>query len=151
MTLSPGTERQLKAAAVIGYSVFSGLLVLVITEELIRLKLRPFLGFFDIPLSRVVRYAFFAIAALTILAILVVRRKLLRRRPGEEGSAFGARLTRLTVIILGLAEVPGLLGFVLFLLFGHNQDFYALLFVSALLIFMFFPRRSVWEELIHYQ
>lgn len=45
-----------------------------------------------------------------------------------------------------LSEAPGILGLILFLLGGLNIDFYLLLFASLLLVFMYFPRRSGWEE-----
>jgi hypothetical protein len=34
----------------------------------------------------------------------------------------------------------------LFLVRGLNRDFYALIFVSLILIFMYFPRLASWNE-----
>jgi hypothetical protein len=45
-----------------------------------------------------------------------------------------------------LAEVPAILGLVMFLIGGSAADFYKLLFASLVLAFIHFPRRSAWEE-----
>jgi len=45
-----------------------------------------------------------------------------------------------------LGEIPGILGLGLFLLSGYNIDFYVLVFASLLLVFMYFPRRTAWDE-----
>ena len=41
--------------------------------------------------------------------------------------------------------MPAIIGLVLFFLGGLYKDFYVLLFVSLVLIFMYFPRLKNWE------
>ncbi|MCX6565278.1 MAG: hypothetical protein NTW38_02455, partial [Candidatus Aminicenantes bacterium] len=58
-------------------------------------------------------------------------------------SLFGTAL-----IDLVLAEIPAILGLVLFLIAGYNWDFYILLFVSLFLLFMYLPRLKNWEDIL---
>ena len=51
-------------------------------------------------------------------------------------------------IDLTLAEIPAILGLVLFLIAGYNRDFYVLLFVSLFLLFMYLPRLKSWEDIL---
>lgn len=151
MDLSPDMERRFKDAVVVGFSLFLSLGVLLAAEELIRWKLRPFFGFAGGHSGRSVRYIFFAAAALVILVIKTMRKRALRMRPEEDKARFASRLAWMTLSIMALAVVPALLGFVLFLLFGLNIDYYILMFVSLFLVFMFFPRRSSWVDTISFQ
>ncbi len=151
MILSPGTERRFKNAVAVGFSLFFSLAILLAAEELIRWKLRPFFGFVGGPSGRIVRYISFAAAALIILVIKSMRGRALRMRPEEDKTRFAFRLAWMTLLIMALSVVPALLGFVLFLLFGLNIDFYILMFVSLFLVFMFFPRRSSWVDIISFQ
>jgi hypothetical protein len=66
----------------------------------------------------------------------------------EDGAAAVRSLFRATVIGLALAEVPALAGLALTLLAGLNMDFYILEFVSAVLVFMYFPRAAAWESVL---
>jgi hypothetical protein len=81
-----------------------------------------------------------------VILIRVLRHILLKRSAGDDRKTALHRLERATLVTLVLAEVPGLLGLVLFLIGGLNIDFYFLLFASLLLVFMYFPRRPGWED-----
>jgi len=62
-----------------------------------------------------------------------------------------SRLFDLTVLTLCLAEIPALLGLILFLIAGYNRDFYILLFVSLFLLFMYLPRLKNWEDILEHR
>src|SRR5712691_3235756 len=55
------------------------------------------------------------------------------------------RLVTTAVITAALAEVPAILGLVLFMLFGLRGDFYALFALSLALEAIYFPRLDGWR------
>lgn len=146
MDFEDDLRRHLRTVSLIGVSIGVSLLIDLGLEELIRARFKPFFGFARIADRQTLRYGFFGLAAAALAIILVLRHVLLKRPSGDDRKAALHRLERATVLTLVLAEVPALLGLVLFLLGGLNADFYILLSASALLVIMFFPRRSGWEE-----
>jgi hypothetical protein len=66
--------------------------------------------------------------------------------PQADSKAVLIRLQRTAILTMVLGEIPSILGLGLFLVTGSNVDFYVLLFASLLLVFMYFPRRTAWEE-----
>ena len=50
------------------------------------------------------------------------------------------------VAVAGLAEIPAILGLVLFMVSGLRADFYALLTLSLALLATWFPRLESWRE-----
>jgi hypothetical protein len=114
--------------------------------EYIRARFGPFSGFLAVSDPKLLRYAFFALAIATVIAIRALRPRLLRKVAGDDDKTALHRIQRAFLMTIVLAEVPGTLGLLLFLMAGLNIDFYFLLFASLLLVFMYFPRRSAWEE-----
>jgi hypothetical protein len=82
-----------------------------------------------------------------VVLVRLAARSALRVRPGEDQRGLVSRLSRASVVTSALAEIPAVLGLVLFLLTGLSRDFYPLLFVSLFLEFMYFPRLRVWQDL----
>jgi len=138
-------RRTHRTATIIGTAVLSALAVTAIIEEVVRASCRPFTGFAAVENFVVLRYAFYAAAVAVVILLRVVHGGLLRRR-SEEREAALRRLAQANVVTLALAEIPSVLGLALFLLGGFNRDFYVLLFVSLVLVFMYFPRRRTWER-----
>ncbi|MGD1009908.1 MAG: hypothetical protein ABR951_07150 [Candidatus Aminicenantales bacterium] len=139
-------RRHLRTVSLISVSIGASLLLDFGLEEFIRARFKPFYGFAGIAHLQPLRYGFFGLAAAALALILVLRHALLKRPRGDDRKTALHRLERATVLTLVLAQVPALLGLVLFLLGGLNTDFYILLSASILLVIMFFPRRSGWEE-----
>jgi len=146
MDLEDELRRHLRTVSLIGVSIGTSLLIDVGLEEFIRARFKPFYGFAGIADLQPLRYVFFGLAAAALALILALRHALLKRSPGDDRKTGLHKLERATVLTFVLAEVPALLGLVLFLLGGLNADFYILLSASMLLVIMFFPRRSGWEE-----
>jgi len=138
--------RHLRTVTMIGVSVIVSLLLYLGVEEFIRARFRPFSGFVAVSDLQRLRYAAFGLAILGVVMIRVSRQALLRRSSRDDEKAARHRLQRTSLLTLVLAEVPAVLGLVLFFVGGLNIDFYLLLLVSILLVFMYFPRRSAWEE-----
>lgn len=141
-------SRRLRTAQAVGAIVMASILVLLLIEELVRTRLAPFQGWAELGGRRMaLRYGIYIGAAAVMVAIRLIQAVVLKKRPAAETSE--TRLRRVfaaSVTVLVLTEVPAVLGFILFLLGGYNRDFYALLFVSLVLVFMYFPRPETWES-----
>jgi hypothetical protein len=138
--------RHLKAARMVAAAIIASMVVYLAVVEVLRAALKPFRGLATVADAQPVRYAVFGGAAAVILLILVLRPRLFRRKEGEGPAAGLMRLQRAALLTMVLAEVPAILGLVLFLIGGSAADFYKLLFASLVLAFIHFPRRSAWEE-----
>jgi hypothetical protein len=135
-----------RTASVIGIAVVASLFVYLLVVEALRAKLRPFHGIASFPGVEALRYVFYGVAVLEVLATRALQGLLLRRSPGDDLRTTVMKLGRTAAVTLCMSEVPALLGLVLFLLGGLNRDFYALLAVSLVLVFMYFPRLRSWED-----
>lgn len=138
--------RALKRVTLVGAAIVASLAIYLALVEIVRGTLRPFRGFAVIGNLQLVRYALYGAGAAIVLLILLLRPRLYARRAGEDAASALVRLQRAGVLLMVLGEVPAILGLVLFLLCGLARDFYSLLFVSIVLLFIHFPRRGVWEE-----
>lgn len=139
-------HRHLKTSSLIAVSIITSLLLYLGIAEFIRARFRPFHGFMAVADLQFLRYVIFGLAVLTIILVRILRPILLRKSPHDDDKSAIHRLQKAALVTLVLSELPGILGLVLFLLGGLNIDFYFLLFASLLLVFMYFPRRSGWEE-----
>ena len=135
-----------KTVSLIGISIIVSLFIYLALAEIIRTQLRPFRGFGAFSNVQSIRYAFFVGAIVAVIAVRLLRQRLLKRSPQDTDSTVLRKLQRTTIITLALSEIPGLLGLILFLLCGLNVDFYLLLLVSLVLVFMYFPRRDQWGD-----
>lgn len=129
------------AAAAVG-----GLLIALGAAEFIRSRFSPFTGFTSLDRAFELRIVFFGAAVAAVVLIRVLRQALLRKPAADDAKAALRRLQQASFLTLALSEIPAILGFVLFLLGGFNIDLYVLIFVSLFLVFMYYPRRSNWEE-----
>jgi predicted histidine transporter YuiF (NhaC family) len=136
----------LKSVTLIATAIIASLVVYLGLVEVLRAVYRPFRGFATIANIQQLRYAVFGAAAAVIVLIRLLRSRLLRKAPREDAKTALHRLQRAAIMTMVLGEIPGILGLGLFLLSGYNIDFYVLVFASLLLVFMYFPRRTAWEE-----
>jgi len=126
--------------------VMLGSLVVYVVLALVLKASRPF----QRPMLRgntvnVVRMSAYGFAILQVIFIRLVRGVSYRKSPGLEVGGLGRRLMLVSIFTSVASEVPALLGFILFLLTGLTWDLYILVFVSLVLMFMFFPRFQYWE------
>ena len=136
----------LKSATLIATAIIASLVVYLGLVEVLRAVYRPFRGFATIANIQQLRYAVFGATVAVIVLIRLLRPRLLRKAPREDAKTALHRLQRAAIMTMVLGEIPGILGLGLFLLSGYNIDFYALVLASLLLVFMYFPRRTAWEE-----
>lgn len=141
-------KKATKTAVIIASFMLVVLFIYLVVVEIIRAQMSPFTGFLEIKNTLFVRYIFYGIAALQVILIRILRGFLLKKTFSSHKSNLTNSLFKISLLTLALAEVPAVLGLVLFLLAGLNQDFYILLFVSLFLMFMYFPRYNNWEKWI---
>lgn len=137
---------RLRGMRIIAVSALIDLVVLLAAAELMRARLKPFLGFASRQHLQPVRYAVFGLAALTVLLMRGLKTRLSARTACNRGEVDARKLPAPNAVTMALAVLPALLGFLLFLLYGLNVDLYLLLFASACLIFIFFPREPGGSE-----
>ena len=145
MTENMDVNRYFRTALIISAAFIGSLLVYLVIVEVLRSRLSPFQGFVEIEGLSSLRYFIYIAAALQVIAIRLLRGVLLRSGQKGELKQLALRMFRTTLLTFSLAEIPALLGLVLFLIGGYNRDFYILLFVSLFLFFMFFPRKQAWD------
>jgi hypothetical protein len=146
MDIRDEIRSSLRTVSLVGVSTIVSLVVYLVIAEFIRARFRPFQGFAAVGNVQQLRFLFFGGAIVAVIAIRVIRQVLLRGRPPGGIQEELRRLQRAALVTIVLAEVPAVLGLILFLIAGRNIDFYLLLLVSIVLLFMYFPRQSAWED-----
>jgi protein-S-isoprenylcysteine O-methyltransferase Ste14 len=131
----------------VGLALVASFFVYLAFEEFARARWRPFLGFGRSGNVQTLRYVLYAAAATTVIIGRLLNSSFLKRptADGDERTAV-RRLSAATILSLVFSEIPALLGLALFLVAGLNRDFYFLLFVSLVLVFIYFPRIKNWED-----
>jgi len=151
MEFPPELKKTIAASRVFGASLVASLVVYFLVVEIVKVRFRPFLGFARMRDLQTFRYAVFAVAVGFVILNRVVNGILLRIS-ADRGAEDGVRvLNRASSVSLILAEVPALLGLVLFFVGGLDRDFDILVFVSLVLVFMYFPRESSWIAFLEKQ
>ncbi len=141
-------EQTFKISRAVAISVMATFVLYLITVELIRNQYKPFTGITQLNNLLTIRYILYGISVLQVIIIRILRGLLLKKKQNQDESTLIQKLFKTSILTSALCEVPVLMGLILFLLRGFNRDFYILLFVSAFLMFMFFPRYHSWKEWI---
>jgi hypothetical protein len=146
--LEASLARAFRNQVIIALSLLGSMAVLVIIEEFIRHAYRPFYGYGKIAFGQLAtfRYIIYAISVASLILMRLLQSIFTRLSPDIDFYQGLQRLITGSLVPLCLAEVPAILGFVFFLLTGLSRDFYVLTIVSVILLFMYFPRKSFWQE-----
>ena len=139
-------KKTFKTAWIISLALIISLLVYAVVVEISRSSFKGYFGLAHFDDIRMIRYLFYMIGALEIIVIRIIRGLVLRKSHVDIPRSLIQKLFRASILSATLSEVPALLGLVLFFLTGQTKDFFILLAVSFLLIFMFFPRRQNWSD-----
>ena len=143
---SAGLEAAYRIAAIICGAMAASTALYALVVAVISIFQAPFEGFAPSTQPSILRTALWAIALVEAGLIGLVRRALLARSRSEGAAAQARRLVTTAVVTAALAEVPAILGLVLFMLSGLRGDFYALLALSLALQAVYFPRLDGWRE-----
>jgi hypothetical protein len=138
-----------RIASLVGYSVFGALVLYLILVEVIRHKMAPFYGLYPVDSLQAItkiRYLFYGLSAVSVILARILQSLLLRKKAGDSSLGLLNKLHRTSLIMVVMSELPALFGLILFLIRGLYRDFYILLAISVVVLFIFFPRRRAWEE-----
>jgi hypothetical protein len=138
-----------RVAAMIYGAMMGSVLLYAVAVEVVNFSQAPFSGFAAKPMDPMVRYSLWGVALLQIILISLVRRSLLAKSAGPASAApvaSVAKLITVTIVTAALAEIPAILGLVLFMVSGLRSDFYGLLTLSLALLATWFPRLESWRE-----
>jgi len=145
-TESVGLETTYRDATIICGAMAASTVLYALVVAVISVYQAPFEGFAPGAQASILRSALWAMALVEAGLIGLVRRALLARSRAEGAAAQARRLITTAVVTAALAEVPAILGLVLFMLSGLRGDFYALLALSLALQAVYFPRLDGWRE-----
>jgi hypothetical protein len=93
------------------------------------------------------RIVLFALAGVAIFTATVLKGVMLRR-VAATGEARIAQLRTTAVLSAAFAELPAVLGLVLFVVGRRTGDFYILLAVALYMLVRHLPRREAWENYV---
>lgn len=131
-----------RQAVIISAAIGASLLVYLVLVELLRRTLpAPSM----IPNMQIVRIALFVLAGMMVMSSTVLKGVVLRNAPADAALRL-ARLRTASILSAALAEVPAMLGLVLFLVGRTTEDFYILGVVSLYMLVRHYPRRDQWEN-----
>jgi F0F1-type ATP synthase membrane subunit c/vacuolar-type H+-ATPase subunit K len=132
-------KRTYRVATLIGMALIGSLFIYAVLVEVLRASsfLRGFLPFEG---TEILRYAFFACAVAQVFLIRFIRSVILSKGKGIQ------RFLVATIVTYVLCESIAILGLVLFLSGGDPFDFYLLAGLSLILLMLYFPRYSQWED-----
>ena len=135
-------QRIFQKARYIYLGFILSLVIYVIVIELVSSCIQPIQ---TSPLTTI-RLVIYGISVLVVLSLKSLRSLLLRKNPRDDDSD---RLRKLNITLLMTAvicEIPAYLGLVIVLIGGAKRDFYFLCGLSFILLFLYFPRYSVWKD-----
>lgn len=88
---------------------------------------------------------FYALSIIHVFLLRIVRGLLFKKLPINNRQMLISKLEQASIISVVLSEGPALYGLVFFFLSGMSRDFYLLLLVSGIILFMYFPRFKNWQ------
>jgi hypothetical protein len=133
-----------RQAVLVNSAIGGSIVVYAAMVELLRRALPAPVAFESFEMLRV---ALFAIAGVLVFTSTVLKGTLLRNPPAS-GDLRIARLRTTGIITAAFAEVPVIIGLVLFILGRQTSDFYILVVVSIYMLVRHFPRREQWENYV---
>ena len=145
-THEAGLEAAYRNAAITCGAMAASTVLYALVVAVISVLQAPFEGFGGPAQPSMLRIALWTAAVLEAGLIGLVRQALLARSRAEGAAAQARRLISTAVVTAALAEVPAILGLVLFMLFGLRGDFSALFVLSLALQAVYFPRLDGWRE-----
>lgn len=138
-------QKELRKMVLLAWAMGASIIVYLLIAQIIRMQHQPFQGF--APGSSPSKEVFLVGSLIAFIGIRMVRNAILK----GAGSDPGARLKRLrmaTVASLAMAEIPAILGLVLFLLTGNTEDFYVLVALSLIAVALYYPKLHHWQVLL---
>jgi len=141
-------KRVFRTTTFICAAIVASLFVYAAIVEIQKSRLGFFAGLAPPSQAHTLMFVFYGLAIVSVVLARASNRSILKGRETDPPRERILRLSRASVITAVLAEIPALLGLVLFLLTGSSRDFYFLWFGSLAMEFIFFPRSKTWQDLL---
>ncbi len=148
MNRSEDLKRVYRTSKIVGFTVIGSIILLAVIVEITKATLKPFHGFASVSNIQTLRLIFYGLAVLQIILIRVLQPLLYKQAPSGDHKTLLMKLTTAALVTYFAAEVPAILGLILFLLSGLSRDFYIFLILSLILELIYFPRTKNWEAWI---
>lgn len=129
-------------------AIIASLFIYALIVEILRSQLVFFAGLARLRRTQPLLFAFYGLGIVAVLVTRLVNRRMMKTNESEPLAERLIQLSRGSIVVAVLAELPALFGFVFFLLTGSSRDFYLLWFASLILEFIFFPRSGTWQSLL---
>jgi hypothetical protein len=141
--LKEAYERSVNAS----WAMVAVLVLCPILVEILRMRDVSFTGFAPQSAGRI-RDFVYGLAIILPLCIRSIRKAILKRNKSSDVPTLALKMRTATAVTVLAAEIPALLGLLMFLLGGVYREFYIALAYSLLVLFIYFPRQHHWEMLI---
>jgi hypothetical protein len=146
-----GMQGELKEAyersVSLSWAMVAALVLCPITVEIMRMRDVSFTGFAPQSAGRI-RDFVYGLAIILPLCIRSIRKAILKRSKSSDVPTLARKMRAVAAVTILAAEIPALLGLLMFLLGGFYREFYFALAYSLLVILVYFPRQHQWEILI---
>lgn len=132
-----------RVAVIINAAMIGGMVMMAVISEVIAKATPP------MPLSEhfgAIRTILYGVGFTSVLLVRYVSGVMKTTRPGENVQQLLLRLLRRTAVTAALCEIPGVLGFVLFIIGGQRADMFILMAMTVGMTWVFFPRVSTWRK-----
>jgi len=147
MAVGPASlEAAYRNAAITCGAMAASTFLYAVAVVVVSISQAPFEGFAGQTQPTSLRLALWSIAVVVAGVIGMVRKALLGHSPSGDQAAQARRLVSTSIVTAALAEVPAVLGLVLFMLSAMRIDFYALFVLSLVLQAVYFPRLEGWRQ-----
>jgi hypothetical protein len=140
-------KRAYEKSVSMSWAMIAALVLYPLTVEVVRMSNASFSGF-DPHLAGQSKDFIYGIAILLPLCIRTLRKVILKRGRPSDLATLARRLLVADAFTMLIAQVPAVLGLLLFLLGGLYKEFYISIGYSALVMAAYFPRYNQRERLL---
>jgi hypothetical protein len=135
-----------RESQIISWAMIAGLAIYAGVVEFFIHQNTPFAGFAP-DLVKDFKDYFILGGLLAFILIRTARGAILRRDPNQSLTieVLLGKLKSANIVVYAIAELPVILGLVLFMLTGNRQDFYALGTFSLLAMVLYYPKLDHWK------
>ena len=139
MEIQSDLKKAYEASVTASWAMIVVLVLCPIAVEIVRMFNASFTGFAPQAAARIKDFVY-GLAILLPLCIRTIRKAILKRSRFSDGENLTGKLRTASTITLLVAEMPAILGLLLFLMGGFYREFYIALAYSVLVVVAYFPR-----------
>jgi hypothetical protein len=145
MEMQGDLKKAYESSVSMSWAMIAALVLCPLIVEIVRMSNAAFAGFAPYAANQI-RDPVYGLAIILPLCIRTIRKLILKRGQASDWKALASRLRAATAVTILIAEMPAMLGLLLFLLAGFYREFYIALAYSLLVVLAYFPRFNRWEK-----